>query len=132
MFHSEMGAPSASPAAMIRKYSGDLSVTPGTHANSLWNRQPWWLDWPKFAQEQGREPKSLEEFVAWSQKRQSDALALAVSSVKSRFPACGGVILWMGHDCFPCTSNASVLDFDGNPKPVAHALERVICGSKQV
>jgi beta-mannosidase len=129
MFHSEMGAPSASPAAMIRKYKGDLPVTPGDHTNPLWNREPWWIDWPKFAQEKGREPASLEEFVAWSQQRQTDALVLALSTVKSRFPACGGIILWMGHDCFPCTSNASILDFDGEPKPAALALKQVFAGS---
>lgn len=126
MFHSEMGAPSSSPAAMIREYSGGLPVTPGTHSNPLWNRQPWWVDWPKFAAEKGREPASLEEFVAWTQKRQSDALSLAVSELKSRFPACGGVILWMGHDCFPCTSNASIVDFSGEPKPAALALKKIL------
>jgi beta-mannosidase len=125
MFHSEMGAPSASPAAMIRKYSGGLAPTPGTHSNHLWNRQPWWIDWPKFAQEEGREPASLEEFVTWSQQRQTDALLLAVSAVKSRFPACGGIILWMGHDCFPCTSSTSILDFGGEPKPAALALRKI-------
>jgi hypothetical protein len=61
-----------------------------------------------------------------------DALVLAVAAVLSRLPACGGVILWMGHDCFPCTSNASILDFDGEPKPVANARERVIGGGRRV
>ena len=123
MFHSEMGAPSASSAAIIRRYKGDLPATPGTHANPLWNRQPWWIEWPEFVKEKGREPESLEEFVAWSQKRQSDALTLAVSAAKKRFPACGGIIIWMGHDCFPCTSNTAIVDFDGDPKPAALALK---------
>jgi beta-mannosidase len=126
MFHSEMGAPSSSSAAMIRKYAGNLPPTPGDHSNPLWNRQPWWIDWPKFAQEKGRGPASLEEFVGWSQQRQTDALVLALSVAKSRFPACGGMILWMGHDCFPCTSNASILDFDGEPKPAALALGKLL------
>jgi beta-mannosidase len=126
MFHSEMGAPSASSAELIRRYKGNLPETPGTHANPLWNRQPMWIEWPKFALEKGREPESLEEFVAWSQKRQADALALAVGALKARFPACGGAIIWMGHDCFPCTTNTSIVDFDGNPKPAALALRDVI------
>ena len=126
MFHSELGAPSASPAAMIRRFCGNLPATPGSQSNPLWNRQPWWIDWSKFAAENGREPATLEEFVTWSQKRQADALVLAVSTAQSRFPACGGVILWMGHDCFPCTSNTSIVDFDGNPKPAALALRKVI------
>ena len=126
MFHSEMGAPSASSAAMIRRFKGNLPETPGTHANPLWNRQPMWIEWPKFALEKGKEPTSLEEFCAWSQKRQADALALALTAAKSRFPACGGMIVWMGHDCFPCTTNTSIVDFDGNPKPAALALRDVI------
>ena len=125
MFHSEMGAPSTSSAEIIRRYKGQLADVPGTHSNPLWNRQPWWIEWPKFAQEKGRDPASLEEFVAWSQKRQTDALTLAVNAVKSRFPACGGIVLWMGHDSFPCTSNASIVDFDGNPKPATLALRRI-------
>jgi beta-mannosidase len=126
MFHSETGAPSTSSAAIIRRFKGDLNVVPGTHSNPLWNRQPWWIDWPKFVQEKGREPASLEEFVTWSQKRQADALTIAVSAAKSRFPACGGLILWMGHDAFPCTANTSIIDFDGNPKPAALALKSIL------
>lgn len=129
MFHSEMGAPSTSSAAMIRRYKGDQPEVPGTHANPLWNRQPWWIEWPKFALEKGRDPASLDEFVAWSQQRQSDALALAIAKIKSRFPPCGGAILWMGHDCMPCTTNASILDFDGNPKPAALVLKRILMES---
>lgn len=126
MFHSEMGAPSTSSAEMIRRYKGDLPAVPGTHANPLWNRQPWWIEWPKFALEKGREPASLDEFVTWSQQRQADALTVAISEIKSRFPECGGAILWMGHDCMPCTVNASIVDFDGNPKPAALALKRIL------
>jgi beta-mannosidase len=99
---------------------------PGTHSNPLWNRQPWWVDWPTFIQETGHEPASLEEFVDWSQKRQSDALAIAVSTAKGRFPACGGIILWMGHDGFPCTANLSIIDFDGNPKPAALRIKEIL------
>jgi len=125
MFHSEMGAPSASSAALIRKYKGDLKETPGTHQNPLWNRQSWWIDWPKFVEEKGREPRDLEEFVTWSQARQAAALTLAARVIKSRFPACGGLIIWMGHDSFPCTSNTSIVDFEGNPKPAAIELARI-------
>ena len=125
MFHSEMGAPSASPVAIIRKYKGDLKETPGTRQNPLWNRQPWWIDWPKFVEEKGREPHDLEEFVTWSQARQAAALTLAAKVIKSRFPACGGMIIWMGHDTFPCTSNTAIVDFEGNPKPAAIELAKI-------
>lgn len=64
MFHSEIGAPSTSSGEIIRRFKGDLKEVPGTHTNPLWNRQPWWVDWPIFAQEKRHEPASLEEFVA--------------------------------------------------------------------
>lgn len=126
MFHSEMGAPSASPADLIRRFAGNLDPMPATHNNALWNRQPWWVDWKKFVDEKGRDPESLEEYVAWSQQRQTDALEIAFSAVKARFPACGGIVLWMGHDAFPCTANLSIVDFDGNPKPAALKLKAIL------
>ena len=77
------------------------------------------------SQEQGREPASLEEFVAWSQARQAEALVIAARACKGRFPRCGGFIIWMGHDSFPCTANTAIVDFDGEPKPAALALREV-------
>lgn len=125
MFHSEVGAPSASSAELIRRYKGDLQEVPGTHENPLWNRQPMWIGWNKFVLEMGREPKDLEEFVAWSQTRQAAALTMAARMLLARYPACGGMILWMGHDAFPCTANTSIVDFDGNPKPAAIELGKI-------
>ena len=47
------------------------------------------------------------------------ALGILVDAEKQRFPAVGGVLLWMGHDSFPCTANTSIIDFWGRPKPAA-------------
>jgi beta-mannosidase len=107
---------------MIRAFKGHLPEVPGTHDNPLWRRSSWWIDWPRFVQEHGREPTDLEEFVAWSQERQAEALKIAAAACKERFPRCGGFIVWMGHDSFPCTANTSVVDFLGDPKPAARAL----------
>ncbi|HEX6508682.1 MAG TPA: glycoside hydrolase family 2 TIM barrel-domain containing protein [Chloroflexota bacterium] len=125
LFHSEIGAPSASSAEIIRTYRGDLPEVPGTHANPLWRRTSWWIEWPEFVRECGREPADLEEYVAWSQERQQQALAIAAGSTKARFPRCGGFLIWMGHDCFPCTANTSIIDFQGNPKPAALAVGKI-------
>src|SRR5450759_1705188 len=72
----------------------------------------------------GKEPLSLEEYVAWSQERQTTGLSIALKANKSRFPECGGFIIWMGHDSYPCPVNTSILDFDGNLKPVAVELRK--------
>jgi len=67
----------------------------------------------------------LEEYVNWSQNRQSEGLSIALKSCKDRFPRCGGFIIWMGHDSFPCMVNTSIMDFDGNLKPVAKELSKI-------
>ena len=125
LFRSETGAPGTSAADLIRQYAGDLPVTPGTMDNPLWRRFSWWLEWDEFSKEKGRAPKTLEEYVEWSQVRQATALALAVRACKTRFPGIGGVILWMGHDSFPCAANTSIIDFWGRPKPAALAVGEI-------
>ena len=126
LFRSELGAPGASPVEIIRKSAGGLDPMPANASNPLWRRASvWWIEWDQFIAEIGRQPESLEEYVEWSQERQKEALSIAVGACKGRFPRCGGVILWMGHDCFPCTANTSIVDFDGTPKPAAIALREI-------
>ncbi|MCJ7549735.1 MAG: hypothetical protein MUQ30_08655, partial [Anaerolineae bacterium] len=90
-----------------------------------WRRTSWWIEWPAYIAEVGHEPESLEAYVAWGQQRQAQALRVAATACKARFPKCGGFIVWMGHDSFPCTANTSVIDFEGKPKPAALALAEV-------
>lgn len=122
LFRSEVGAPGASPTDLLHATAGDLSAWPPNLENPLWRRTAWWIQWPDFLNQHGREPRDLDEFVTWSQRQQADALALAVHACQRRFPACGGILLWMGHDCFPCTANTAILDFHGRPKPAAAAV----------
>lgn len=82
-----------------------------------------------FVAEQGREPANLDEYVAWSQRRQAMALRAAAAACKSRFPHCGGILLWMGHDSFPCAANTAIVDFWGRPKPAALAVGEVFCSA---
>jgi len=125
LFRSEVGAPGPSSAPLIREFSAGLSCLPASLDNPLWRRTAWWIQWPQFIAENGREPLSLEEFVAWGQRRQAEALTIALSRCKARFPACGGVIIWMAHDAFPCAANTSLLDFNGDRKPAAEAVARL-------
>lgn len=125
LFRSEVGAPGPSGAELIRRYRGECSEVPGTLENPLWRRTSWWIEWPQFVEEKGREPDHLEEYVQWGQERQAAALRTAAESCKTRFPKCGGILYWMGHDCFPCTTNTAVIDFEGAPKPAALAIAEV-------
>ena len=125
LFRSEMGVPGASPVEVIRMAADGADVLPASAENPLWRRFSWWLQWDAFLAEQGREPSDIEAFVTWSQTRQADALKHAVRICKSRFPRCGGVILWMGHDCFPCMANTSIMDVNGDFKPAGESVAKV-------
>lgn len=129
LFRSEVGCPGASPADLIRRYAGAENPDPGSGENPLW-RYPldWWNELPVFLARDPGSPVTLETYVNWSRKRQAEALRYAAASCKSRFPACGGIIIWMGHDSFPLTANTSILDYDGEYKPAALALGKVFCG----
>ena len=125
LFRSEVGVPGASASALIQTFAAGQVVLPVDWANPLWRRTGWWIEQPRFVAEHGRDPETLEEYVQWSQQRQAEALSIAARACKSRFPRCGGFLVWMGHDAFPCTANTSILDFSGEMKPAAHALSRI-------
>lgn len=129
LFRAESGAPGACDPEIIRRFTGELNPMPVSAHNPLWRRPlTWWIEAEQFQAEHGRPPETLEEYVAWSQGRQAKALVTLVSACKARFPRCGGVLLWCGHDCFPCPANTSILDYDLNPKPAAMALQRIWLG----
>jgi beta-mannosidase len=123
--HTELGCPGPSDADLTRRYAGNCDPMPVGVENALWRRSPWWIESDQFAAEIGRKPESLEEYVAWGQERQTRALRAAAESSLGRFPKCGAFFLWMGHDCFPCTANTAIIDFEGNLKPAARALGEV-------
>jgi beta-mannosidase len=125
LLRSEAGCPGASDTALIERYAGELEPYPPTLDNPLWRRTSWWLQWEDFLDKHDREPESLEEYVQWSQRHQAWALSVAAAACKGRFPRCAGFIVWMGHDCFPCTANTAIIDFHGSPKPAYHALSEV-------
>ncbi len=126
LFRAETGAPGACSADIIRQYAGEYDPMPVSETNPVWRRPlTWWLEVDVFKGEFGREPDTLEEYVHWSQARQAEALRIAVKVCKDRFPRCGGILLWCGHDCYPCSANTSIIDFHGNPKPAALTLQAI-------
>lgn len=125
LFRSEVGAPGASPLDILERYYAPGSLLPLHDRNPLWRRFGFWLQDAAFQQDHGRQPRDLPEFVAWSQRIQAEALLRPVRACKRRFPRCGGIIIWMGHDTFPCPVNTAILDFYGRPKPAAGALREV-------
>ncbi len=122
---SEVGVPGAMSASLIEKYSGDYSPLPASLDNPLWRTVNWWNEWDEYITTTPQDNQSLEDYVNWSQNRQNEGLAIALKSSKEKFPACGGFIIWMGHDCFPCLINTAIIDFEGNPKPVVEQLSKI-------
>ena len=125
LFRSETGAPGASPLDILMWAAGTTSPGPCNNDNPLWRRMSWWIEEPEFIAEHGRTPVDPREYINWSQERQARALAVAAWSCKARFPRCGGFLVWMGHDSFPCPANTAIIDFWGRPKPAAIALQQV-------
>jgi len=125
LFHSEAGVPGASSVELIEKYLGNYPALPVSVENPVWGQFSWWIEVDKFEQEKGRQLQTLDEYVAWQQNRQTKGLAIAIEAAKNRFPSCGGFIIWMGHDCFPCPANTSVFDYEGNAKPVVADIVRI-------
>ncbi|MEI6913690.1 MAG: hypothetical protein WCL39_01010, partial [Armatimonadota bacterium] len=126
LLRSETGAPGTSSAEMIRQYAGECDTLPVSASNPLWRRTSvWWIEWDQYVVESGTSEPDLDAYVAWNQERQKQALITAAEACKNRFPECGGFIVWMGHDCFPCTANTAVIDFNGDPKPAGLALGEI-------
>jgi beta-mannosidase len=127
LFCSEFGFPSCSPLEILEKFRGDCTLWPADQTNSYWmHTAAWWL--PKRYLDQLRDLKpdeAITKLVELSQSLQEELLPIAVKVCKDRFPACGGVLIWMGHDCFPCPSNTSIIDFLARPKPAYGALAKV-------
>ncbi|HEX2948776.1 MAG TPA: glycoside hydrolase family 2 TIM barrel-domain containing protein [Armatimonadota bacterium] len=124
LFRSETGMPGCSPVDLIEQYCDGMALPADTN-NPFWRLcGGWWIQWDDYLN-QGGDPHDLAQFVTWSQTRQADALAYAVRACKRRFPACGGFIIWMGHDCYPCPANTAVIDYLGRPKPAALAVSKV-------
>jgi beta-mannosidase len=125
LFHSEAGVPGASDAKLIREFCGDSGL-PADETHPAWlHAAAWWLQWKEY-RTAGGNPASLEAFVHWSQQQQAEGLAAAFDACKEKFPRCGGFIVWMGHDAFPCPCNTSILDFNGQPKPAALRLREIL------
>lgn len=126
LMQSEVGVAGASSVGLINKYKGEFDALPANQDNPLWNRFNWWIEWNDYLKEhQAKVPVTLDEYVTWSQDRQTKGLTIALKASKMRFPTCGGLIIWMGHDSYPCTANTSIIDFDGNPKPAIYELSKI-------
>lgn len=125
-FRSEVGMPSANDSALFAAFGEGLPTWPPE--TPYWKHSAgWWTQkhrlFPRFAHLPDGE--ALDAYIEHSRNEQAEALAYAARACKARFPACSGFLVWMGHDCFPCPANTSIIDFLHQPKPAYHALRSV-------
>jgi beta-mannosidase len=129
LFRSETGMPGPQALEPMLKYAGDNALSklwPPT--SEYWRHtSAWWAQWQRFKETLAGLPadKVLAKYIELAQQKQAEAYGIAAESCKRRFPKCGGFIVWMGHDSFPCPSNNSFIDYDRNPKPAYFALKKV-------
>src|SRR5690606_29502406 len=127
----EVGAPSASSVEVIRTHCAQLSAWPPQGA--YWNHTSlWWSQWDRYREacKDLAPDEGLAAYVHMTQRDQAEALTVAAEACKGRFPECGGFLVWMGHDCFPCLANNSVIEYGMNVKPAYAALKAVFTGNK--
>jgi len=126
LFRSEVGVAGAADVELLRRHAGGEALWPPT--TPLWRHAAnWWTQEQRLVAPFAHLPpdEALAAYVEQTRREQAEALAMAARACKGRFPRCGGFIVWMGHDCFPCPANTSLVDFARQPKPAWHALREV-------
>jgi beta-mannosidase len=132
LFRSEVGMPGAMDLDALKRYAGDGQVWPPE--GEYWRHTAaWWTQRDRFKEQLAGldDDVALAEYVRLTQELQANAYRIAAECCKQRFPRCGGFLIWMGHDCYPCPANNSVIDFERNPKPAYGALREVFRGDTE-
>lgn len=121
LFRGETGVAGASRVDLILRHAADEPVWPPD--TEAWRRlSGWWTQWERLRSRFA--DGDLARYVDYTRGEQAEKLATAIRETKRRFPRCGGFLIWMGHDCFPCPSNTSLIEFDHCPKPAVAAVAK--------
>lgn len=127
LFRSETGMPGAATPECLERFADKTLLWPPT--SRYWmHTAAWWIQWDLCKERMeaiADADTGIETYIRETQAHQAAAYAYAAKTCKDRFPKCGGFIIWMGHDCFPCPANNSVIDFLCNPKPAFFALQEI-------
>lgn len=126
LFRGETGVAGASRVELIRAQAGGEAVWPPTAP--LWRHASgWWTQWDRLGGQFAgmADDEALAAYVDFTRREQAEKISFAVRAKKEQFPRCGGFLIWMGHDAFPCLANTSLVEFDHSLKPAAHAVAAV-------
>ncbi len=126
LFRGETGVAGASRLALLQRHAGDEALWPPD--SDLWRHASgWWTQWDRLGSQfaHGKPEEALPAYIDHTRREQAEKLAFAVRARKAAFPRCAGFLIWMGHDAFPCLANTSIVEFDRELKPAAHAVAAV-------
>jgi len=128
LFRSEVGMPGAMTPDAIRRWAGGEPYWP-PEGRYWMHAAAWWTQWGEVLREGCGKITDPEEalrlYCDWTRAFQARCYAIAARACKARFPRCGGFLVWMGHDCFPCPANNALFDVEGHPKPAVDALQAI-------
>lgn len=124
LFRAETGVAGASRPDLVARHAAGWSPWPPD--NPWWRHSSAWWAPPAPAVAADQDPvAAFADFAASSRAEQATYLAAAAAAKRAQFPRCGGFLVWMGHDAFPCLANTSLIEFDHEPKPAFYALAEV-------
>ncbi|HEY0827706.1 MAG TPA: glycoside hydrolase family 2 TIM barrel-domain containing protein [Bacilli bacterium] len=129
LFRSEAGTPGALRANMIRELADGFQVWPPTKTNPLWTfKGAWWIQWDELNGLFGpfhEDKNELDMYCQASRYLQKESLRYAAESTRRREPETSGFLVWAGNEPYANTSNCSLIEFDGMPKPAFYTLQKV-------
>jgi beta-mannosidase len=124
LFRSEAGMPGAASLECLEQFAPLGESWP--FSEGYWRHTAsWWTQERLYRAVVQDGIDTAARYVAVTQDAQAQAYAIAAKACKSRFPQCGGFVVWMGHDCFPCPANNSLIDYLCTPKAAYKSLQAI-------
>lgn len=128
LFRSETGTQGSADLAFLEKHADGQPLFPPDKTNRfILHTSAWWVQYDRFKDRFGDVPPEewMRRYTEASSREQADALAIAARHTMARFPKCGGFMVWMGHDAYPCMVSIAVIDFYRQPRPAFLALAEI-------
>lgn len=129
LWRSEVGVPGYTSLALLEQNHGGLPAWPADDTNQLWlHHGSWWIGWELLTRVFGPWDKEdsgqLRQQIDCSRFLQAEGLRYVLEACRRRAFSCSLATIWMGHDCYWCTANNSVIEYNTALKPAYSAVQR--------
>jgi len=124
LFNGEFGCNGMSSVGQLERIlpKEDLAVN-NMRDNIMWRYYGEWWDMYEPITDIFGEITDLNEYITLSQFLQYSALRYAVASLRRGFPYTSGCIIWQLNELWPNVCCSTILQYDGNKKPVYYAVK---------